>query len=80
MDGTEGYVLKKDLNDEQPCTPQEAIAQQNSRIAEGYDIPLCDMDGKNVIGVFRMGGINPKILVYSYQAGFYHNETWRQQG
>ncbi|MFC9709285.1 hypothetical protein ACFTRD_14160 [Paenibacillus sp. NPDC056933] len=54
--GTEGYVLKKDLDGEQPNTPEEAIALQNSRAADGHDIPLYDMDGENVIGVFHVGG------------------------
>lgn len=56
VDGTEGYVLKKDLDGEQPSTPEEAIAQQKSKAAEGRDIPLYDMDGENMIGVFRVGG------------------------
>ncbi|MGF9696505.1 hypothetical protein [Paenibacillus sp. MABNR03] len=56
VDGTEGYVLKKDLDGEQPSTPEEAIRQQNSRAAEGRNIPLYDMDGENMIGVFRVGG------------------------
>ncbi|MEC0125914.1 hypothetical protein [Paenibacillus pabuli] len=56
VDGTEGYVLRKDLDGEQPSTPEEAIAQQNSRAADGRDIPLYDLDGENVIGVFHVGG------------------------
>ncbi|MGX1829129.1 hypothetical protein ACWIE6_12790 [Paenibacillus taichungensis] len=56
VDGTEGYVLKKDLDGEQPSTPEEAIALQNSRAADGRDIPLYDLDGENVIGVFHIGG------------------------
>ncbi|MEW4425878.1 hypothetical protein AB1I68_00120 [Paenibacillus pabuli] len=56
VDGTEGYVLKIDLDGELPSTPEEAIAQQNSRVDDGRDIPLYDMDGENVIGVFHVGG------------------------
>lgn len=56
VDGTEGYVLKKDLDGEQPSTPEEAIALQNSRAADGRDIPLYEMNGENVIGVFHVGG------------------------
>lgn len=56
VDGTEGYVLKKDIDGEQPKTPEEALAIQNSRPPGGYDIPLYDVDGKTVIGVFHIGG------------------------
>ncbi|MEK4510512.1 hypothetical protein EJP82_23655 [Paenibacillus anaericanus] len=56
VDGTVGYVLKKDLDGEQPKTPEEAIAIQNSRPPDGYDSPLYDVDGKTVIGVFHIGG------------------------
>ncbi|MDR9748563.1 hypothetical protein RJQ12_24505 [Paenibacillus taichungensis] len=55
-DGTEGYVLKKDLDGELPKLPWEAIAIQNSRSPEGRDIPLFDVDGETVIGVFHVGG------------------------
>lgn len=56
VDGTEGYVLKKDVDGEQPKTPEEAIAIQNSRSPDGWDIPLYDKDGETVIGVFHVGG------------------------
>jgi len=56
VDGTEGYLLKKDMEGELPKTPEEAIAMQNSRSPEGRDIPLYDKDGETVIGVFRVGG------------------------
>ncbi|MFC6651788.1 hypothetical protein [Paenibacillus rhizoplanae] len=39
-DGIEGYVMKKDLDGEQPKTPGEANAIQNSRSPGGRDIPL----------------------------------------
>lgn len=54
VDGTEGYVLKKDIDGEQPKSPEEAIAIQNSRSAGGRDIPLYDLDGETVIGVFHV--------------------------
>lgn len=57
MDGTEGYVLKKDLDGEQPKTPEEAIHMQNSISPDGFDIPLYDIDGETVIGVFHVGGM-----------------------
>lgn len=56
IDGTTGYVLKKDLDGERPKSPEEAIAIQNSRPPGGVDIPLYDVDGKTVIGVFHVGG------------------------
>jgi hypothetical protein len=56
VDGTAGYVLKKDLDGEQPKSPEEAIARQNGRPPGGRDIPLYDVDGENVIGVFHVGG------------------------
>lgn len=54
VDGTKGYVLKKDIDGEQPKSPVEAIAIQNSRSAGGRDIPLYDLDGETVIGVFHV--------------------------
>ncbi|WP_143811865.1 hypothetical protein [Paenibacillus sp. SSG-1] len=54
VDGTEGYVLKKDLDGELPKSPEEAIAIQNSRSPDGRDIPLYDVDGESVIGVFHV--------------------------
>ena len=56
VDGTAGYVLKKDLDGERPKSPEEAIAIQNSRSPDGRDIPLYDVDGETVIGVFHIGG------------------------
>jgi hypothetical protein len=55
VDGTEGYVLKKDLDGKQPKSPEEAIAIQNSRSPGGRNIPLYDVDGKTIIGVFHIG-------------------------
>ncbi|TDF95184.1 hypothetical protein [Paenibacillus piri] len=56
VDGTSGYVLKKDLDGEQPKSPEEAIAIQNSRSPGGRDIPLYNVDGEAIIGVFHVGG------------------------
>lgn len=55
VDGTVGYVRKEDLEEEQPKTPEEAIALQQKRPPGGRDIPLYDADGKTVIGVFHAG-------------------------
>ncbi|WP_214626562.1 hypothetical protein [Paenibacillus agaridevorans] len=46
--------MKKDLDGEQPKTPEEAIAIQHSRSPGGLDIPLYDVDGETVIGVFHV--------------------------
>ncbi|WP_152392844.1 hypothetical protein [Paenibacillus guangzhouensis] len=56
VDGTTGYVLKKDLDGEQPKSPEDALAIQISRSPGGRDIPLYDVDGETVIGVFHVGG------------------------
>lgn len=55
VNGTLGYVLKKDLYGELPKTPEEALAIQKNRPAGGRDIPLYDVDGKTIIGVFHIG-------------------------
>ncbi|WP_222708690.1 hypothetical protein [Paenibacillus sp. N3.4] len=55
VDGKKGYVLKKDIDSELPKSPEEAIEIQNSRSPGGRDIPLYDVDGETVIGVFHVG-------------------------
>jgi hypothetical protein len=54
VDGTIGYVLKTDLEDQMPKNPEEALALQKSRPAGGRDIPLYNVEGKTVIGVFHI--------------------------
>lgn len=58
VDGTRGYVYKKDLNDEVPKTVQEALQQQAMALKSSGNrqIPLYDKDGKTVIGVFEISG------------------------
>lgn len=56
VDGTVGYVLRKDLDGELPKKPEEALAMQKNRPPGGRDIPLYDADGETVIGVFHIGG------------------------
>lgn len=51
MDGTVGYVMKKDLDGEQPKTPEEALAIQKSRPVGGRYIPLYNVDGKTSISL-----------------------------
>jgi hypothetical protein len=55
VNGTIGYVLKTDLDDKMPRNPAEALALQKSRPAGGRDIPLYDVEGNTVIGVFHIG-------------------------
>ena len=47
-------MLKIDLDGKLPKTPAEAIAQQKSA-PESRTIPLYDVDGKTVIGKFKIG-------------------------
>lgn len=54
IDGTAGYVLSKDLNEEMPKTPEEAIAMTKAFPAEGKIIPLYAVDGRTVIGKFKI--------------------------
>lgn len=54
VDGTLGYVLLKDLEGEKPKSPQEALEQQNKNKGKVRQIPLYDVDGKTVIGVFNI--------------------------
>ncbi|WP_248928018.1 hypothetical protein [Paenibacillus hamazuiensis] len=55
VDGTLGYLLKKDvIGSENPKTPEEALALQKSRPPGGRDIPLYDVDGETIIGVFHV--------------------------
>jgi hypothetical protein len=53
VDGNIGYVMKKDLDGEMPRTPEEALANQRNAPAI-RTIPLYDVDGKTVIGEFRL--------------------------
>ncbi|NEU62299.1 hypothetical protein G3352_15570 [Paenibacillus sp. ALJ109b] len=55
-------MLKKDLDGELPKSPEEAIAIQNSRSPEGRDIPLFDVYGETVIGVFHVGGQEQRLF------------------
>ncbi|MBW5468500.1 hypothetical protein GPJ61_11595 [Brevibacillus formosus] len=59
--GVEGYVKSSDLSPT-VSSPEEAIAFQKSKEATGYrSIPLYELDGKTVIGEFRLyssNGIN----------------------
>lgn len=54
VDGTEGYVRKTDLVGELPNSPEEALEMQKNRPPGGRDIPLYDVDGETVIGLFHI--------------------------
>lgn len=66
IDGTEGYVYSKDLQEEMPQTPEEAVDQtkelrKSQNLTRDLDgtivvdiIPLYDIDGKTVIGKFAI--------------------------
>lgn len=52
-DGTIGYVRSSDLNGVQPKTPEEALKQQEKESGD-REISLYDVDGKKVIGKFKI--------------------------
>ncbi|KKM09708.1 hypothetical protein SY88_17350 [Clostridiales bacterium PH28_bin88] len=58
VDGTLGYVRKVDLNGEMPETPEQALAEMRRWAGKVRQIPLYDVDGKTVIGVFNVGTEN----------------------
>lgn len=69
IDGTKGYVLSKDLRDEMPKTPKEAVAKtkENEKAVKEAkekgsniirEIPLYDVEGKKIIGKFGITGLN----------------------
>lgn len=51
-DGTEGYVRADDLTPPQPANPSEAARRNGA--GKGRIIPLYAVDGKTVIGTFRL--------------------------
>lgn len=59
-DGTLGYIRLTDLKKDQPKNPKEAVAYQLKRDSDrkagklSEQIPLYDVDGKTVIGVFNI--------------------------
>lgn len=63
--GTEGYVYSKDLQEDMPSTPEEAVAgtralRKLQAAAKSNEpvivkkIPLYDIDGKTIIGEFEI--------------------------
>jgi len=61
VDGTQGYVRSKDLDEEMPKTPEEAVAHNRKLKAERL-IPLYDVDGKTVIGEFKINNGEFKVI------------------
>lgn len=59
VDGVKGYVKRTDLEpDPFPKTPQEAIELTKKNLARGeYQIPLYAVDGKIIIGAFKIGKV-----------------------
>lgn len=63
VDGTLGYVKFVDMQGKLPKNPEEAIAIQNSRLKEGpKTIPLYDVDGKTIIGKFKIGNAEAFLI------------------
>lgn len=63
VDGTLGYVKFVDMQGKLPKNPEEAIAMQNSRLKEGpKTIPLYDVDGKTIIGKFKIGNTEAFLI------------------
>ncbi|MBC7292680.1 MAG: hypothetical protein H5T84_01010 [Thermoleophilia bacterium] len=50
--GKVGYVLRTELEGQEPGSPQEALAQQAAQAGKNRAIPVYESDGKTVIGVF----------------------------
>lgn len=63
VDGTLGYVKFVDMQGKLPKNPEEAIAMQNNRLKEGpKTIPLYDVDGKTIIGEFKIGNAEAFLI------------------
>ena len=55
VDGTDGYIKLKDLNKDQPNNPQEAVVyMEKMKNSAPKNVPLYDVDGKTVIGKFKI--------------------------
>lgn len=56
VDGTEGYVLYKDLIKDQSNTPEDTVAYTKEHAGKYELVPLYASDGITVIGQFEIGG------------------------
>lgn len=54
VDGTQGYLRSEDVYEVPPKTPEEALARQRNREGSIRQIPLYAVDGKTVVGVFKI--------------------------
>jgi len=60
VDGTFGYVYTSDLNADTPNTPEEAVAymkkieEEIAKGVTGRTMPLYEVDGRTVIGEFKI--------------------------
>jgi len=61
--GEIGYVLRTDLEEPTPKSPQEALARQASEAGKTRVIPVCESDGVTKIGVFvvQVGSPTPPL-------------------
>lgn len=58
LNGTEGYVLASELQQEKPKSSEEAVAlMTDPEYIQGRIIDLYAADGKTIIGKFRTGGL-----------------------
>jgi hypothetical protein len=55
IDGIDGYVFSKDLNEDLAKSLEEAVALQKSR-GTSRIIPLYDVTGEKVVGKFEISG------------------------
>jgi len=53
--GQDGYVLRTDLEEPMPATPQEALKRQAAQAGKDRVIPVYQLDGTTQIGVFVIG-------------------------
>lgn len=64
IDGTEGYVKKSDLYGDMAESPEAAVMLMNSRNANKVRyIPLYDLEGKMVIGEFKITPPDPNETI-----------------
>lgn len=77
IDGTEGYVLSKELlNRVIPSSPEEAVSLMSNRdYIQGRIINLYSSDGTTVIGQFKAGGL---IGTTIYENGI--TKTYKEDG
>lgn len=63
--GKEGYVLRTDLEEPMPASPQEALKQQAARAGKDRVIPVYESDGITQIGVFTVGLGHGRVTLFT---------------